>query len=105
VDRKKPEMNSGGLLRDAGEGRRNTFTAGNGHHLGVSPRARERPGNRYLPQVPGTGGAARGAGESGQPGEPAFRGTWATGRTGSPENLGNRANRNSEAGRPVDLDR
>jgi len=75
------------------------------HQLGVSPRARERPGNRYLPQVPGTGGAARGAGESGQPGEPAFRGTWATGRTGSPENLGNRANRNSEAGRPVDLDR
>jgi hypothetical protein len=33
------------------------------------------------------------------------RGVWETGRTGIPGNLGNWANRNSEAGRPVDLDR
>lgn len=97
-------MNSGGLLRDAGEGRRNTFTAGNGHHLGVSPRARERPGNRYLPQVPGTGGAARGAGESGQPGEPAVRGTWATGRTGTAK-PGDRSIWTGEAGKPADRER
>jgi len=100
VKQRKPSVEHG-VICD----RRNRKVRGPATRVGVSPRARERPGNRYLPQVPGTGGAARGAGESGQPGEPAFRETWATGRTGSPENLGNRANRNSEAGRPVDLDR
>jgi hypothetical protein len=93
VDRKKTEMNSGGLLRDAGEGRRNTFTAGNGHHLGVPlGRGKGRETGIYRRCLASAGGAWR-------------RGVRATGRTGSPEILGNRANRNSEAGRPVDLDR
>src|SRR6266480_4878187 len=54
--RKKLKMNSGGLLRDVGRGRRNTFTAGNGHHPRGSPGALERPGNRNLQRVPGTSG-------------------------------------------------
>ena len=108
--RKKPKMNSGRLLRDAREGRRNTFTAGNGHHPGVSPGAMERPGNRNLQRVSGTGGRRVALGSPGSranwmasPGNWANRmaspGNWAN-RTGS---LGNWANRNSEAGRPVDL--
>ena len=100
--RKKLKMNSGELLRDAREGRRNTFTAGNGHHLGGFPGAMERPGNRNLQRVSGTGGRRV---APGSPGNRANRmaspGNWAD-RTGS---LDNRANRNSEAGRPVDLDR
>jgi len=86
-------MNSGGLLRDAGEGGRNTFTAGNGHHLGVPPgRGKGRETGIYRRCLEPAGGVWR-------------RGVRETGRTGSPENLGNRANRDSEAGRPVDLDR
>ena len=79
---RKLKMNSGELLRDADRGRRNTFTAGNGHHPGGFPGALERPGNRNLQRVPGTGG-----------------------RRVAPGNPGNRTNRNSAAGRPVDLDR
>ena len=82
VDRKKLKMNSGGLLREAGRGRKNIFTAGNGHHPRGFPGALERPGNRNLQRVPGTGG-----------------------RRVAPGSPGNRTNRNSEAGRPVDLDR
>lgn len=53
--RKKPEMNSGGLLRDGHGGRRNTFTVGNGHYPGAPPEL-EKPGNRAFQRVPGTGG-------------------------------------------------
>jgi hypothetical protein len=99
---KKLKMSSCGLLRDAGGGRRNTFTAGNGYHPGGFSGTRERPGNRNLQRVPGTGGRRV---APGSPGNRANRmaslGNWAN-RTGS---LDNRANRNSEAGRPVDLDR
>src|SRR6266700_892956 len=86
-------MNSGRLLRDAREGRRNTFTAGNGHHLGFSPgRGKGRETGIYRRCLAPAGGAWR-------------RGVRATGRTGIPDNPGNRVSRNSEAGRPVDLDR
>jgi hypothetical protein len=98
--RKKPKMNSGKLLRDAREGRRNTFTAGNGHHPGGFPGAMERPGNRNLQRVPGTGGRCVALGSPGsRTNRMASPGNWVN-RTGS---LDNRANRNSEAGRPVDL--
>jgi hypothetical protein len=63
---KKLSWNSRGLLRGSREGRRNTFTVGNGHHPGATPETRERPGNRYFVRVPGPGGVARGAGEAGQ---------------------------------------
>jgi hypothetical protein len=46
------------------------------------PRGAGKPGNRYFPGVPGIGG-----------------------RRVAPGSPGNRTNRNSEAGRPVDLDR
>jgi hypothetical protein len=78
--RKKLKMNSGGLLRGAREGRKNTFTAGNGHH----------PGRRVALGSPGN-----------RTNRMASLGNWVN-RTGS---LDNWANRNSEAGRPVDLDR
>jgi hypothetical protein len=100
--RKKLKMNSAGLLRDGREGRRNTFTAGNGHHPGGFPGAMERPGNRNLQRVSGTGGRRVALGSPGN----------RANRTASPGNRANRrgsldnwANRNSEAGRPVDLDR
>jgi hypothetical protein len=100
--RKKLKMNSGELLRDAREGRRNTLTAGNGHHPGGFPGAMERPGNRNLQRVSGTGGrrvAPRSPGN--QTNRMVSLGNWVN-RTAS---LDNWANRNSEAGRPVDLDR
>ena len=49
---------------------------------GASPGAMQRPGNRNLQRVPGTGG-----------------------RRVAPGSPGDRTNRNSEAGRPVDLGR
>jgi hypothetical protein len=100
--RKKLKMNSGGLLRDAREGRKNTFTAGNGHHPGGFPGAMQRPGNRNLQRVSGTGGRRVALGSPGnRTNRMASLGNWVN-RTGS---LDNWANRNSEAGRPVDLDR
>ena len=100
--RKKLKMNSGGPLRDARKGRRNTFTAGNGHHPGGFPGAMERPGNRNLQRVSGTGGRRVALGSPGsRTNLMASLGNWVN-RTGS---LDDRANRNSEAGRPVDLDR
>jgi hypothetical protein len=98
--RKKLKMNSDGPLRDARKGRRNTFTAGNGHHPGGFPGAMERPGNRNLQRVSGTGGRRVALGSPGsRTNRMASPGNWVN-RTGS---LDNRANRNSEAGRPVDL--
>ena len=81
MDAEKLKKNSRKLLRDGRGGRKNTFTAGNEHHPGACPGTRERPGNRYLPRVFGTGG-----------------------RRVAPGSPGDRANRNSEAGRPADLD-
>jgi len=67
---------------------------------GVSPGAMERPGNRNLQRVPGTGGRCVALGSPGsRTNRMASPGNWVN-RTGS---LDNRANRNSEAGRPVDL--
>ena len=98
--RKKLEMNCGGPLRDAREGRRNTFTAGNGHHPGGFPGAMERPGNRNLQRVSGTGGRRVAPGSlDNRANRMASPGNWVN-RTGR---LDNRAHRNSEAGRPVDL--
>jgi len=68
--RKKPKMNSGKLLRDAREGRRNTFTAGNGHHPGGFPRGDGKAGKPEFAAGAWHRRAVRGAGESGQPDEP-----------------------------------
>ena len=69
---------------------------------GVSPGAMQRPGNRNLQRVPGTGGRRVAPGSPGnRMNRMASPGNWAN-RTGS---LDSWANRNSEAGRPVDLDR
>ena len=93
--RKKPKMNSGRLLRDAREGHRNTFTAGNGHHPGGFPGAMERPGNRNLQRVSGTGGRRVALGSPGNRANRMVRLGNRANRTGS---LDIRANRNSEAG-------
>ena len=63
-------MNCGGLLRDAGEGRRNVFTAGNGHHPGGFPRGDVKAGKLEFAAGAWHRRAASGAGESGQPDEP-----------------------------------
>jgi hypothetical protein len=70
---------------------------------GGFPGTRERPGNRYLPRVFGTGGAARGAGADGQPDGPDRRG----GRPAELETvkLGNRPSWTGEAGKPAKLER
>ena len=100
--RKKLKMNYRGLLRDAGEGRRNTFTAGNGHHPRGFPGAMERPGNRNLQRVSGTGGRRV---APGSPGNRANRMVSLGNRANRTGSLESWANRNSEAGRPADLDR
>ena len=69
---------------------------------GVPPGAMERPGNRNLQRVSGTGGRRVALGSPGsRTNRMASPGNWVN-RTGR---LDNRANRNSEAGRPADLGR
>ena len=117
---KKLKMNSCGLLRDAGGGRRNTFTAGNGHHPGGFPGDAGKAGKPEFAAGAWHRRAARGAGESGQPGEPdgepgqLGRPDGESGQPGEPEQrsrvtgrsgpvrLGNQPNGNGEAGRLAD---
>src|SRR5690242_1005994 len=71
---KKLRMNSRRLLRDGLEGRRNAFTAGNGHHPGGLPRGAGKAGKPVFAAGAWHRRAARGAGVDGKPDGPGRRG-------------------------------
>ena len=100
--RKKLKMNSRWLLRDGREGRRNAFTARNGHHPGASPgRGKGRETGIFRGCLDWR--AARGAGADGQPDGSDRRG----GKPAELETvkLGNQPNWNGEVGKLAEPER